>query len=82
MLFISTLLFVAQFTSAQVLYSENFDNLTLGNVGADFTGATPGQGGWYTLSQSSEIPSQNSNNYFKIVTEPGREKFRISCYTW
>jgi len=73
-LFISILIFAAQFTTAQVLYSENFDNLTLGNVGTDFTGNTPGQGGWYTLSQSTEIPVQNSNNYFKIVTEPGRGK--------
>ena len=73
-LFVATLLFATQLTTAQVLYSENFDNLTLGNVGTDFTGATPGQGGWHTLSQSSEIPSQNSNNYFKIVTAPGRGK--------
>ena len=73
-LFVATLLFATQLTTAQVLYSENFDNLTLGNVGTDFTGATPGQGGWHTLSQSSEIPSENSNNYFKIVTEPGRGK--------
>lgn len=73
-LFVATLLFATQLTSAQILYSENFDNLTLGNIGTDFTGATPGQGGWHTLSQSSEIPSQNSNNYFKIVSEPGRGK--------
>ena len=73
-LFVATLLFATQLTTAQVLYSENFDNLTLGNVGTDFIGTTPGQGGWYTLSQSSEIPSENSNNYFKIVSEPGRGK--------
>jgi len=73
-LFVATLLFATQVTTAQILYSENFDNLNLGNVGADLTGNTPGQGGWYTLSQSSEIPSENSNNYFKIVTEPGRGK--------
>ena len=73
-IFIAAFLFTTQLTTAQVLYSENFDNLTLGNVGTDFTGVTAGQGGWYTLSQSSEIPSENSNNYFKIVAARGRGK--------
>src|SRR5690606_37394551 len=73
-LFLATLLLTGYFGTAQVLYSENFDNLTLGDVGADFTGTTPGQGGWYTLSDSSETPCENSNSYFKIVSEPGRGK--------
>ncbi len=73
-LLISVALFAAQLTSAQILYSENFDNLTLGNVGTDFTGITAGQGEFYTLSDSSEIPSENSNDYFKIVSEPNRGK--------
>ena len=68
-LFITTLLFATQLTTAQVLYSENFDNLTLGNVGTDFTGNTPGQGGWYTLSNT--VAANQSNNYFKVITEPG-----------
>lgn len=71
-LFIATLLFVSQLTTAQVLYSENFDNLTLGNVGTDFTGATPGQGGWYTLSNTAT--ANQSNNYFKVVSEPNKGK--------
>ncbi len=71
-LFVATLLFATQLTTAQVLYSENFDNLTLGNVGTDFTGATPGQGGWYTLSNTAT--ANQSNNYFKIIAEPGMGK--------
>ncbi|MDF2930725.1 MAG: C-terminal target protein [Chryseobacterium sp.] len=35
------------FGQAQVLVNENFESLTLGNVGTDVTGATPGQGGIY-----------------------------------
>jgi len=73
-LLLATLLLTSHFATAQVLYSEDFDNLTLGDVGTDFTGTTPGQGGWYTLSDSSETPSENSNSYFKIVSEPGRGK--------
>ncbi len=73
-LFVATLLFATQLTTAQVLYSENFDNLTLGNVGTDFTGATPGQGGWYTYSRADNVPSDAGNNYFKIVSEPNKGK--------
>lgn len=71
-LFVATLLFATQLTTAQVLYSENFDNLTLGNVGTDFTGNTPGQGGWHTLSNTAT--ANQSNNYFKIIAEPGMGK--------
>ena len=34
---------------AQVLVNENFESLTIGNVGTDVTGATAGQGGIYLL---------------------------------
>lgn len=51
---------------SQVLYSENFDNLQLGDLSTDLTGATPGQGGWYV-----EIPS-NNNMDIRVVSEPGR----------
>jgi len=73
-LLITALIIGTQATKAQVLYSENFDNLTLGNVGTDFTGATPGKGGWHTKSHIVQTPSQNSNNYFNIVNESGRGK--------
>lgn len=36
----------------QVLQSENFNNLFLGNVGTDLTGATPGQGGILTFNSA------------------------------
>src|SRR5690606_11202618 len=71
-LFIAAFLCVSQLTTAQVLYSENFDNLTLGNVETDFTGITPGQGGWYTTSNTAA--ANQSNNYFKIIAESGMGK--------
>lgn len=74
LLLVVPLLFATQFTSAQVLYTENFDNLTLGNVGTDFTGATPGQGGWHTQSKALTVPADAGNNYFKIVSEPNKGK--------
>jgi len=50
---------------SQVLYSENFDNLQLGDLSNDKTGQTPGQGDWYVV-----IPSNNID--VRIVSEPGR----------
>src|SRR5690606_16558900 len=56
-------------TYSQVLYSENFDNLSIGNLGTDVTAKTPGQGGWYTVSQYTQ-----ANSFFNIVNETGRGK--------
>lgn len=36
-------------TSAQVLYTENFDNLTVGDVSTDILGQSAWQGGGGTL---------------------------------
>lgn len=41
------ILFVGNIYS-QVVYNETFTNYTVGNLGADFTGVVPGQGGWFT----------------------------------
>lgn len=64
----------AHLTTSQVLFSEDFDNLGVGNIGTDHTGNTPGQGGWYTLSQATQILTDANSGYFNIVTEPGRGK--------
>lgn len=54
---------VASTTNAQVLLSENFDNLTVGALSNDTTGATPGQGGWHV---------QISNGTVMVVSEPNK----------
>ena len=58
--------------TAQVLYTETFDNFTLGNLGTDVTGTTPGQGGWYTTGAT--------NAQYAIITEPNKGKV-LSIFT-
>ena len=74
LVFIIWLLFVTHAIKAQVLYTDNFDNYNLGNLGTDVTGKTPGQWGWYTGSTNTQ-----ANSLFTIVNETGRGKvFEIS----
>lgn len=40
-------------TNAQIIHSDNFETLTLGNLGTDVTGNTAGQNSWYTLNGSN-----------------------------
>ena len=68
-LFIIWLLFVTPVIKAQVLYTDNFDNYNLGNLGTDVTGKTPGQWGWYTSSFYTQ-----ANSLFTIVNETDRGK--------
>ena len=59
-----TLLFLLFYTSisiGQILDSENFESLTLGNVGTDISGTTPGQGGYLTFTSSGK------NSDFQII---------------
>jgi len=71
LLFIIPFLFLNTLT-AQVLYTENFDSLTLGDLGTDVTGQTPGQGGWYTTGAT--------NAQYAIITEPNKGK-ALSLFT-
>ncbi|WLD23628.1 T9SS type A sorting domain-containing protein [Flavobacterium dauae] len=68
-LLILTTVLIFNSTYSQVLYTENFDNLSIGNLGTDPSGAIPGQGGWYTVSQYTQ-----ANSFFNIVNETGRGK--------
>ena len=54
---------------SQVLYTENFDNHSVGNLGTDVTGKIPGQWGWYTASDFTQ-----ANSFFTIENETGRGK--------
>jgi hypothetical protein len=56
---------------SQLLQSDNFNSLTIGNVGTVFTGASVGQGGWYTESSNGATPTTSSNagnSNFQIVS--------------
>ncbi len=68
-LFIILSLLFVNYTNSQVLYTENFDNHSVGNLGTDPTGQVSGQWGWLTYSQNTQ-----SNSFFTIVNETGRGK--------
>src|SRR5690606_23058082 len=55
--------------NAQLLYTENFNSYTIGNLGTDPNGVIPGQGGWLTLCWNTK-----SNSFFNIVNEANRGK--------
>ena len=58
------------FASAQATISQNFDGLTIGNIGTDLTGAVAGQGGLFTRSNNGATPTTGTNagnNNFQVV---------------
>ncbi|WP_264561810.1 T9SS type A sorting domain-containing protein [Flavobacterium sp. N2155] len=72
LLIITTLLGVYNLT-AQVLYTENFNNYPVGNIGTDYNGTVSGVGGWFT--KSVNVPIYNTpltNNDYKIVAEANK----------
>ncbi|NJM79436.1 MAG: T9SS type A sorting domain-containing protein [Flavobacterium sp.] len=59
------------FISAQILQSEDFNALNVGNIGTDFTGVTAGQGGWFTAASNGTAPTTSNNagnTNFQIVS--------------
>jgi hypothetical protein len=58
---LSVAFFATTIAFSQTLESENFNSLTLGNVGTDITGATPGQGSWLTFSSNGTAPTTSNN---------------------
>jgi expansin (peptidoglycan-binding protein) len=61
--------------SAQTIATENFNTLTAGNVGTNFTGASTGQGGYYLLNgvaadyQIATIDAAHANS-LKVTAGP------------
>lgn len=54
------------FVNGQVLLNDTFNTYTIGNVGTSYTGASPGQGGWYTSATSTDTTV--NNDMFQIGT--------------
>ena len=65
--FLSAVLFTVNLSTAQLLYTEDFESYNTGPFSTDLTGATQAQGGWYTLS--SGFKGTPSVNDCKIVTD-------------
>jgi hypothetical protein len=63
-LLLFTGLLVSSFSNAQILHTEDFNGLDLGNVGTLFDGSAAGLGGWYTEATNGgtvEVPSTSTN---------------------
>jgi hypothetical protein len=71
---IKLLLFIALTTTAinaQILQNEDFNALTIGNVGTNFTGETPGQGSFLSFAGNGNAPTTTTNagnSNFQIVS--------------
>ena len=61
LLFISSFAFTSQ--AQDLFFTENCESLTIGNVGTDLTGATPGQGNWYTYTPTTAVPAGTNSDY-------------------
>ncbi len=68
-LLLSLFMISSSFAYSQILQSEDFNSLTVGDIGTDLTGVTPGQGGWLTFNSTGGTNSANSN--YQIVVEGG-----------
>ena len=68
------LVFLGCTLNAQVLYTENFNNHTIGNLGTDTSGTMPGQGGWFTHTDVRNAPNPivGPNTDYQIAAETGK----------
>lgn len=67
---LSVAIIATSFAFGQTLQIENFNNLTIGNVGTDFNGDIPGQSNWLTASSNGDAPTTSTNaaaSNFKII---------------
>lgn len=53
---------LASFSQSDILDSENFDALTIGNIGTDITGTTAGQGGFGTFADNGDNIGTTTTN--------------------
>lgn len=68
---LTTALAFAFSINAQVLQSENFNELTIGNIGSNFAGESTGQGDWFTFSVNGTAPTTSTNaanENFQVVS--------------
>ena len=64
-------LFASFFSFSQVLQSDNFNSFVVGNVGTAFSGASTGQGGYYTEAANGAAPTTSNNaanSNFQVVS--------------
>lgn len=70
------------FSHAWIFQSENFNSLTLGNIGTSINGDIVGQGGWKTISNNgSGTTSDNiDNSNFQVISngKDGTQGFQMT----
>jgi hypothetical protein len=71
-------------SNAQVIINDNHNSLTVGNVGTDFAGATPGQGNYYTagLANSEFTIASDVVTQGKVVNIIGSSTATGTKYMW
>ncbi len=65
LLYLCTALSAFSFTNAQEFIFDNYNALTIGNIGTELTGVTAGQGGYYTFNS----PAGGANSDYQIVAD-------------
>lgn len=68
---LSLALIASSFSFSQILQSDNFNSFVLGNVGTVFSGASAGQGGYFTEASNGTAPTTSNNaanTNFQIVS--------------
>ena len=65
LLFLCTALSTFSLSNAQEFIFDNYNSYTIGNIGTDLTGITPGQGGYYTFNS----PAGGANSDYQIVSD-------------
>ena len=65
LLYLCTALGAFSLVNAQELIFDNYNALTIGNIGTDLTGVTAGQGGYYTFNS----PAGGANSDYQIVAD-------------
>lgn len=58
------LAFAFSANAQDIFYTDDFSGLTVGNIGTDLTGVTPGQGDYYTF-----ISAAGTNEAFQVVED-------------
>jgi hypothetical protein len=68
------IIFLSCTLNAQVLYTDNFNNHTIGNLGTDTSGTIPGQGGWLTHTDVRNAPNPivGPNTDYQITAESNK----------
>lgn len=89
-LLLTSSLFIGIYANGQTLLSDNFNSLTIGNVGTDLTGVTAGQNSWYTYNSAGGTNAGNGNyqivasdaTHVKAVQITGSNAATGSKYLW